>query len=170
MKTTLFLLWISLVSLCVAQERHVEKGGGFSYVPPASLSIRREVPGIKFGIHFAPPKDAFAANLNFVDEAVAIDWKTYVEKSIEAILTLAKAEIVEKPAPFELDSKIECVRFVYKMSATGRETRHICFLIRVKPDSAIIATFSSLPADGTAWDEPVAKSIRTFNTNPTIAP
>ena len=170
MKTTLFLLWISLASLCVAQERYVEKAGGFSYVPPAVLPIRRDLPGMKFAFHFAPPKDAFAANLNFVDDPVPTDWKTYIQKSVETLQTAAKAEIVEKPAPFELGSKIECVRFVYKMSVTGRETRHICFLIHIKPDSAIVATFSSLPADGAALDEAVAKSIRTFSITPTTAP
>ena len=170
MKAALFLLCISFASLCLAQERHVEKAGGFSFVPPTGLPVSRELPGLKFKFHFAPSKDGFAANLNFVDDPVPAPWKDYVEASLDVLKTGAKAEILEKPAPFALDSKIECMRFVYKMSATGRETRHICFLIHVKPDAAIVATFSSLPADGTTWDEPIAKSIRTFTTTPTIAP
>jgi len=135
---------------------------GFSLVPPSVLLVKREIPGLKFPVFFAPPKDGFAPNLNFVDEPFEAEWGAYVNATLEGIKTGLKAEILTPPTAFELPSKLRCTRIVYRSAVTGKTVRGTCYLIQLNPRKAVVITFSSLPADGDKWDAPIAESIRTF--------
>ena len=138
--------------------------GGFSLIPPAVLPVKKEIPGFKFPFFFAPPKDGFAPNLNFVDEPFEAEWDAYVKATLEVIRTSLKADVLTPAAAFDLPAKLRCTRIVYRSAATGHELRQTCFLIQLNPGKAIIITFSSLPAEGDNWDAPIAESIRTFST------
>ena len=164
MKSPLLTLAVVLSLVFIrgnAAAADVEKLGAFSFQPAPQLSIKREIPGFKLPFFFAPPKDGFAPNLNFVEEALVGEWNGYVTASIDGIKNGLKAEILEPAASFELASKLPCQRFVYRHTRTGKDIRAICFLIHLQPQQALIATFSALSADGDRWDSAAAESIRT---------
>lgn len=135
---------------------------GFSFLPPQVLPVKREIPGFKFPFFFAPPKDGFAPNLNFVDEPFDAEWDAYVKASLESVKTGLKAEISVPPAAFEITSKLPCTRLVYRSAAAGQDLRYICYLIQLTPRRAIIVTFSAFPADGEKWDAAIADSVRSL--------
>ena len=167
-KTMQVLLFALLAFLSIAPARALTAAEqrlqleGFSLVPPSVLPLKKEIPGFKFPFFFAPPKDGFAPNLNFVDEPFEAAWDAYVNASLEGIKTGLKADILTPPAAFELPSKLRCTRIVYRSTVTGQAVRGNCFLIQLNPRRAIVITFSSLPADGDKWDAPIAESIRSL--------
>ncbi len=165
MKVLLFavLAFLTIAPACAltAAEQRLQLEG-FSLVPPSVLPVKREIPGFKFPFFFAPPKDGFAPNLNFVDEPFGAEWDAYVNATLENIKTGLKAEILAPPAVFELPSKLRCTRIVYRSAVTGQPVRGTCYLIQLNPRKVIVVTFSSLPADGDKWDAPIAESIRTL--------
>ncbi|KAB2648073.1 MAG: hypothetical protein DVB27_01975 [Verrucomicrobia bacterium] len=142
---------------------------GFPLVPPSVLPVKREIPGLKFPVFFAPSKDGFAPNLNFVDESFDAEWDAYLNATLENIKTGLKAEILTPAAVFELPSKLRCTRIVYRSAVTGQPVRGTCYLIQLTPPKAVVITFSSLPAEGNKWDAPIAESIRTFAPAPAPA-
>src|SRR5579871_5121283 len=65
------MVWAGVISCLPAQDgkpaRHVEKGGGFSFVPPPKWEMR-DFRGAKYKLAFGPAANGFAPNINFVDE------------------------------------------------------------------------------------------------------
>jgi hypothetical protein len=79
-----FLVMMAAGLPCLAQglgARHFEKGGGFSFQPPAGWKIM-EIPGMKYKGVFGPPADGFSPNINFVDEAALDHLRDYVERGL----------------------------------------------------------------------------------------
>jgi len=64
--------------------RHYEKEGGFSYIPPEGWEIA-EYPGLKYRIYRGEVENQFAPNINVVDEQYDGYLEYYVDANIEAM-------------------------------------------------------------------------------------
>src|SRR5882672_3527451 len=68
--------------------RHVEKVGGYSFVPPKDWTIK-EFPGLKYKVAVGPAANGFAPNINFADEAFKGSLSDYVganKKTLDTVL------------------------------------------------------------------------------------
>lgn len=157
----LAFLFITTAAWAELAPLHKEDAGKFEFRPPAGWNVM-EFGGLKYKIHHTAAKDGFAPNLNFTEEAFAGKFEEYPPKAMRMVEAVMKAKITAQPTAFKLDSGLPCSRSVFEANQQGRDLRFISFLIRLDEKKVVIATFTSVLADGDKWDAAVAESIRTF--------
>jgi hypothetical protein len=158
------LLLGSVVSLTAADkkaERHVEKAGGFSFVPPDNF-ILKELPGMKYKAAIGPPADGFAPNIVFVDEAHKGTLAEYVEANKKALKTTFKnyKEVTQKN--LKTDSGAECAMLRIQRDENGKALRQTFYLFELSPEKKMVATVSILASAAEKWEPILEASVKTF--------
>jgi hypothetical protein len=141
--------------------RHLEKTGGFSFVPPKDWTVK-EFPGLKFKVAVGPAADGFAPNINFVDEAFAGKLGEYVtgnKKTLQALFKNYK-ELEEKE--IKTANGEMCIRLVTQSEHNGKALRQSFYFFDVAPGRKLVATCTALADGGDKLDAVFEASLKTF--------
>jgi hypothetical protein len=155
----------SVVSLTAADkktERHVEKAGGFSFVPPDDFMLK-ELPGMKYKAAIGPPAGGFAPNIVFVDEAHKGTLAEYVEANKKGLQTAFKNYKVVLEKNLKTDGGAECTMLRIQRDENGKALRQTFYFLEASPERKIVATASTLAgAAGEKWEPILEASVKTF--------
>jgi hypothetical protein len=165
---------ILIVSLCVllgqapglgaADEkaaRHVEKAGGFSFVPPKEWTIR-DIPGMKFKGAVGPAANGFAPNIVFVDEAYSGTLADYMAATKKALGTVFKnyKELGEKK--LKTDGGSEMIMLVIEREDNGKTLRQRFYFLNLSAEKKIVATCTTLAEGGDKFDDVFETSLKSY--------
>ena len=139
---------------------HYEKTGGFSCDPPAGWQIT-QVPGLKYRISHGPTENAFAPNINVVDEIFTGTISAYVDLNLENMKKMFTDVRILKREGFQTEDGLPATRLVIEDRQQGRLLRQtFCFFSN--STRKYVATCTT-PADrGERLDGLFAQSMRTF--------
>jgi hypothetical protein len=143
-------------------DRHIEKAGGFSFVPPEDFMLKA-LPGIKYKAAIGPAADGFAPNIVFVDEAHKGTLAEYVEANKKGLKMTFKnyKEVTEKN--FKTEGGAECAMLRIQRDEKGKALRQTFYFFEVSPDRKMVATASTaVGAAGEKWEPILEASIKTF--------
>jgi hypothetical protein len=142
-------------------ERHVEKAGGFSFVPPEDFTLK-ELPGMKYKAAIGPPADGFAPNIVFVEEAHKGTLAEYVEANKKGLKMTFKnyKEVLEKN--IKTDGGAECAILRIQRDENGKALRQTFYFLEASPERKIVATSSTLASGAAKWEPILEASVKTF--------
>ena len=159
----LFLFLILLSAGCGKSDdpnRHYEKEGGFSYVPPEGWKMS-EYPGLKYRIHLGAFEDNFAPNINVVDEEYDGSLESYVDANIETMRNFIEGFKLVEREPFVTNEGARSI----KLTVEGEHYQRLLtqyFYLFDGGEKKYIVTCSAL-ADNAGNFEPLFdKCVKTF--------
>jgi hypothetical protein len=142
-------------------DRHVEKAGGFSFVPPEDFLLK-ELPGMKYKAAIGPAAGGFAPNIVFVDEAHKGTLAEYVEANKKGLKMTFKnyKEISEKN--LKTDAGAECAMLRIQRDEKGKALRQTFYFFELSPERKMVATASTAVGAGEKWEPILEASVKTF--------
>ena len=141
--------------------RHLEKAGGFSFCAPEGWDFR-EFPGMKFKIAFGTPADNFCPNINVVDEASAVELKSYVDNNIAGMEKMFQEFKLISRKKLTAGKKLEGEVVVTNALQQGNLLRQTFFFFKGKGGRFFVATCSCLEKDGDRFAPVFEESLKTF--------
>ena len=140
--------------------RHVEKEGGFSFVPPQGWRIM-EFPGWKYKIAAGPISNGFAANILFSDEATNLNRKEYVSANMKVIPNFFKNPKTIGESELKTSDGTPCSRVVIKNDHDGKRMRQSFYFFQLLPRRMHVATCTALAENGAELDTVFEDSMKT---------
>lgn len=142
------------------ENRHVEKDGGFSFVPPEGWTVR-EFPGQKYQIVFGPAENQFAANINVVEEPYRGTVDNYLKATKELLPKAIKKYQLIKQEPFQTAAGIKTQRLIIEGEQQGHLLRQTFYLFP-SPTKMFVVTCSTVSAGGEKLDGTFESSMKSF--------
>ncbi len=140
--------------------RHVEKAGGFSFVPPDKWKVR-EWPGRKFKIAVGPAERGFGSNIVVADEAFDGTLDEYVKETKKSLEKAFKKYRLVKQEEFKTATGITGARLIIENEQGDKLLRQTFYLFG-KPKTMFIVACSTLAEGGDKLDPVFEKSAKTF--------
>jgi hypothetical protein len=160
---TLFLLLIIATAGCGKSDdpnRHYEKEGGFSYVPPEGWEMS-EYPGMKYKIFRGPMENQFAPNINVIDEKLDGSLKTYVDANIEAMRDFVEGFNLVEREEIVTNEGARSIKLTVDGEHYQRQLRqYFCFFDA--GERKYIVTCSALAENAEKYEPLFDKSVKTF--------
>jgi hypothetical protein len=139
---------------------HYEKAGGFSYEPPQGWQII-QFPGLKYRISHGPTENAFAPNINVVDETFGGTLAEYVDLNVVNMKKMFGDFTLLKREDFQTEDGLPATRLVIEDKQQGRLLRQtFCFFSN--SSRKYVVTCTALAERGERLDELFAQSMKTF--------
>ncbi len=142
------------------EKRHVEKEGGYSFVPPEGWTVR-EFPGLKYQLAIGPAENQFASNINVVDEVYMGTVENYIKATKELLPKAIKKYRVLKQEPFKTASGIKTERLIIEGEQQGHLLRQTFYLFPT-PKKMFVVTCSTTSAGGEKLDANFESCMKTF--------
>jgi len=141
--------------------RHVEKAGGYSFVPPKDWTMR-EIPGMKFKAAVGPAADGFASNIVFVEEANKGTLADYTAANKKAMAQVFKnyKELGEKN--LKTDSGADMIMLVIQREEKGKTLRQTFYFLDLSAEKKIVATCTALADGGDKLDGLFETSLKSY--------
>jgi hypothetical protein len=141
--------------------RHVEKEGGFSFVPPKDWELR-DFKGLKYKIVVGPAANAFAPNINFVDEASKDTLKDYVAAQKKALKAFFKEFKEISEGEFKTADGTAAVRIVIENKQGENLLRQSFYLFDMPKGKKLVVTCSALARGGDKLDPVFKACLKSF--------
>lgn len=143
-----------------APRQHHEKAGGFSYNPPVGWQVAA-FPGLKYSISHGPRKNAFAPNINVVDETFGGTLTAYVDANLESMKKIfVKIRILGRE-DFKTEDSEPAVKILTENEQQGLMLRQTFFFIG-SGNRKYVITCTALAGDGETFDTTFSESMKTF--------
>jgi hypothetical protein len=143
--------------------RHVEKAGGFSFVPPKDWTMRDVgIASIKYKAAIGPAANGFAPNIVFVDEAykgTLADYMAANKKSLAKVFKNYK-ELGEKN--LKTEGGADMIMLVIQREDNGKMLRQTFYFVDLSPEKKMVATCSALTDGGDKLDGLFETSLKSF--------
>jgi len=141
--------------------RHVEKAGGFSFVPPKDWTLR-EIPGLKFKAAVGPAANGFAPNIVFVDEAYKGTLADYMAANKKTLAKVFKnyKELGEKN--LKTDSGADMIALVIQREDNDKMVRQTFYFLDLNAEKKIVATCTALTDGGDKLDGLFETSLKSY--------
>jgi hypothetical protein len=143
--------------------RHVEKFGGFSYVPPAGWQIT-DVSGFKYKIAIGPEVGGFAPNIYFLDESFRAKLADYVTATKKALSAGFKDFKELSQTTLKRDDRVPCIRLIVQRDEKGKVVRQWYYFLEVAPGKKLTVTCTAPAASGEKFDAIYEATMKTFRT------
>jgi hypothetical protein len=140
--------------------RHVEKAGGFSFIPPDGWK-GRDLPGLKFKIFVGPVKGEFASNINVVDEATNATLAEYAKESLAHLKRVLKQLEVVKQEEFKTSAGLQGIRVIFTNNDSSKDIRQTSYLFGTA-DTKYVITCSTRAEGGEKLDPIFEKAMKSF--------
>ena len=140
--------------------RHVEKTGGFSFVPPEDWKVR-DFPGLKYKIVVGPIGAGFASNINVVDETIKGTLDDYVKGNIAVLQSAFKKFRLVKQDDFKTSAGLQGARLIAESEQNDMLLRQTFYFFGTA-DTKYVITCSTLAEGGEKLDPVFEKSMKTF--------
>lgn len=137
-----------------------EKAGGFSYDPPPGWTVA-ELPGLKYRIARGPVADAFAPNINVVDETFQGTLDAYVEANVGNMEKLLPGLKILDRAAFQTADGEPGTRVIADTQQLGRRLRQTFYFFG-RSQRRYVVTCTALADGGEALDSVFEASVKTF--------
>lgn len=160
----LFVLLVQAAGACLAEAkpaRHVEKAGGFSFVPPKDWAIK-EFPGLKYKIAVGPAANGFAPNINAVDESFNGSLKEYVAASKQGLKGALKNFKEVSETEVKTDGSAPCIRLVAEDEQNGKKLRQSFYCFELAKGKMRVVTCSALAEGGEKLDSVFESAMKTL--------
>jgi hypothetical protein len=141
--------------------RHIERAGGYSLQAPKGWEFR-EFPGMKYQIAFGQPKDAFAPNINVVDETYGGPLKTYVDLNLQSLEKLFVDFKLLRREAFVTASGVKGEKIIVTSLQQKNLLRQTFYFFPGPSGKYLVVTCSALAKGGEALDGLFAESLKTF--------
>lgn len=142
------------------EKRHIDKDGGFSFVPPEGWAVR-EFPGLKYKLVFAPAENQFAANINVVDEAYTGTVTDYIKATQDVLPKAIKKFRLIKREEFQTTAGIKTERMIIEGEQQDRLLRQTFYLFPTSKKMFVV-TCTTLSAGGEKLDPTFEACMKTF--------
>lgn len=143
-----------------APRQHHEKAGGFSYNPPSGWQVVG-FPGMKYSISHGPRKNAFAPNINVVDETFGGTLATYVDANLESMKKIFVKMRILGREEFKTEDNEPAVKILTENEQQGLMLRQTFFFIG-SGNRKYVITCTALTGDGETFDTAFLESMKTF--------
>ncbi len=140
--------------------RHVEKAGGFSFVPPDTWKVQA-FPGLKFKIVVGPIRGGFASNINVVDEAFKGTLDEYVKANTAVLMRVLKKVKIVQQGEFKTTSGLQGVRLIVENEQNDKLIRQTFYFFGTA-ETKYVVTCSTLGEGGAKLDPVFAEAMKTF--------
>jgi hypothetical protein len=144
-----------------APQRHTEKAGGYSFVPPKGWKMM-EFGGLKHKIAVGPAANGFAPNIVFVDEAFKGNLIDYVAGSKDGLKKAFKKFKEISETSLKTKDGAACVRFVIERDENGKQLRQSFYFFDLSPGRKLVVTCTALTDGGEKLDPAFEESMKTF--------
>jgi hypothetical protein len=140
--------------------RHLEKAGGFSFIPPSTWKVR-DYPGLKYKIVVGPIQAGFASNINVVDESFEGSLDAYVEGNTAVQMRALKKVQIVKQEKFRTTSGLQGARSIIEDEQDEQLLRQTFYFFGTAETKYVI-TCSTLAEGGERLDPIFERAMRTF--------
>jgi hypothetical protein len=140
--------------------RHLEKAGGFSFIPPSTWKVR-DLPGLKYKIAVGPVQHGFPPNLTVQDESFKGTLDAFVESSIAVLMRGLKKVQIVKQENFKTTSGLQGVRLIVEDEQKGKLLRQT-FYVFGTAETKYVVTFTTLAKGGERLDPIFERAMKTF--------
>jgi len=165
-RSSMFVVFMAGLIICAgcgsdkAPRQYHEKAGGFSYNPPSEWQVV-QFPGVKYSISHGPRKNAFAPNINVVDETFGGTLAAYVDANLESMKKIfAKMRILGRE-DFKTEDSEPAVKILTENEQQGLKLRQTFFFIG-SGNRKYVITCTALSGDGETFDITFSESMKTF--------
>jgi hypothetical protein len=141
-------------------ERHVEKKGGFSFVPPIRWELK-DAPNIPYKMAIGPAANNFAPNINVVEEANDRPLNEYVRGNLAVLEKALKKFKLLKQDEFKTDSGLTAGRLITENEQRGVLLRQTFYFFS-RDNKKFVITCTSLAEGGEKMDKVFEASVKTF--------
>jgi hypothetical protein len=141
--------------------RHVEKGGGFSFIPPESWNPK-EFPGLKFKVVVGPVHNGFTASINVVEESFRGSLDEYVKGNIATLQKILKNFEMVKQEEFKTTAGLQGVRLIVKNHQFDKDLRQTFYFFGGTADTKYVVTCTTLADDGEKLGPVFERALKTF--------
>lgn len=133
--------------------RHVERTGGYSFVPPTGWKMV-DFPGLKHQIAVGAPANGFAPNVVFVPEPFAGSLQQYVAAS-QNTLRLASPQLKQLgEVEWKTTEGLPGIKLITQNEQQGRLLRQNFYFLELAPKMMIVVTATAL-AEGADKLDPI---------------
>lgn len=142
------------------EERHVEKSGGYSLVPPEGWKAR-EFPGLKYQVIVGPATNGFAPNLNVVKETSSLKLDDYVKGNRAALQQLFKNFQLVDQGEFKTAGGLQGVKMIVQDEQGNKQLRQTFYFFE-SGNTKYVVTASALADGGEKLDPVFDKCLKSF--------